>query len=96
MFLFWAFTTWFALPALEATSTTKAVNWLTNAGALAMFAVRGAVEWPLAAVLAAGNTLGGFLGARTAIRGGAKTIRLATAGVSLAASAWLLLRGAGV
>ena len=40
MFLFWAFTTWFALPALEATGTAKVVNWLTNAGALSVFIAR--------------------------------------------------------
>jgi uncharacterized protein len=94
MFLFWAFTTWLALPALEATSTTKAVNWLTNAGALAVFAARGAVLWSLALPMAAANAAGGFLGARTAIRGGVRTIRLATAAVSLVASAYLLVRWA--
>jgi uncharacterized membrane protein YfcA len=94
MFLFWAFTTWLALPALEATSTTKAVNWLTNAGALAVFAARGAVLWPLALVMAAGNAAGGFLGARTAIRGGVRLIRLVTGCVSLAASVYLLLEWA--
>ena len=90
----WAFTTWLALPALEATSTTKAVNWLTNAGALAVFAARGAVLWSLAIPMAAANALGGFLGAHTAIRGGVRTIRLATAAVSLVASAYLLVRWA--
>jgi uncharacterized membrane protein YfcA len=90
MFLFWAFTTWLALPALEATSTTKAVNWLTNAGALVVFVARDAVIWPLALAMAAANAAGGFLGARTAIRGGVRVIRLVTAAVSLGASAYLL------
>jgi len=94
MFLFWTFTTWFALSALDATGTTKAVNWLTNAGALVAFLSRGAILWPLALSMAAANTLGGFLGARTAIRRGVRFIRLVTALVSVAASVYLLGRWA--
>ena len=90
IFLFWAFTTWFALPALEATGTTKAVNVLTNAGALSVFIAKGAVLWPLALSMAAANLLGGWLGAHTAIRRGVRFIRLTTAVVSIGASIYLL------
>ena len=91
MLLFWAFTTWFALPALEATGTTKAVNVLTNAGALSVFIARGAILWPLALSMAAANLVGGAIGARTAIRRGVRFIRLTTAVVSIGASVYLLV-----
>jgi uncharacterized membrane protein YfcA len=91
MFLFWTFSTWFALPALHATGTTKAVNLASNVGALTAFVARGAVLWPEGLGLAAANLVGGWLGARTAIRRGVPFIRLVTAAVSAAASVHLLL-----
>jgi uncharacterized membrane protein YfcA len=91
MFLFWALSTWFALPALEATGTTKAVNVITNLGALAVFVARGLVLWPLALTMAAANLLGGVVGAHTAIRRGVRFIRLTTAVVSIGASIYLLV-----
>lgn len=91
MFLFWTFSTWFALPALLATGTTKVVNLASNAGALSAFIARGAVLWPEGLALAAANLVGGWLGARTAIRRGVPFIRLVTAAVSAAASVYLLL-----
>ena len=92
LFLFGAFTTFFALPALEATGTTKAVNWATNAGALAVFVAKGAILWSLALPMAAGNLVGGFLGAHTAIRRGVGFIRITTAVVCAGASVYLLVR----
>jgi len=92
LFLFWAFTTCFALPALEATGTTKAVNWATNLGALTVFVLRGSILWSLALPMAAGNLVGGFLGAHTAIRRGVRFIRLTTAVLCAAVSVYLLLR----
>ena len=93
IFLFWAFTTWFALSPLEATGTTKAVNALTNAGSLVAFVAQGAVLWPLAAPMAAANLAGGLLGARSAIRHGVKLIRIVTAVACVAAAGYLLYRG---
>ncbi len=91
MFLFWAFTTWFALPALEATGTTKAVNAITNLGSLTAFVSQGAILWPLALSMAGANLAGGWFGARTAIRRGVRFIRLVTAVVCAGASIYLLL-----
>ena len=91
MFLFWAFTTWFALPALEATGTTKAVNAITNLGSLTVFVSSGSILWRLALPMAAVNLAGGWLGARTAIRRGVRFIRLVTAIVCAGASIYLLL-----
>ena len=92
LFLFWAFMTFFALPALEATGTTKAVNWATNLGALTIFLARGAVLWSLALPMAAGNLVGGFLGAHTAIRRGVGFIRITTAALCAGVSIYLLVR----
>jgi len=92
LFLFWAFTTFFALPALEATGTTKAVNWATNVGALAVFVSKGAILWSLALPMAAANLVGGYLGAHTAIRRGVGFIRVTTAIVCAGASIYLLVR----
>jgi uncharacterized membrane protein YfcA len=93
MFLFWAFSTFLALPALDATGSAKAVNWLTNVGALVSLLLAGAVVWLPALVMAGANVLGGAAGARTAIRGGERVVRLVTAGVSAAVSVYLLVRG---
>jgi uncharacterized membrane protein YfcA len=92
MFLFWALTTWFALPPLDATGTAKVLNLATNAGALTAFIAKGAVLWPEALVLAAANVTGGWLGAHTAIRRGVRFIRIVTGIVSIGAAAALLLR----
>lgn len=94
MFLFWTFSTWFALTPLEATGTTKAVNALTNAGSLVAFVARGAVLWPLALAMAASNVVGGALGARSAIRHGVALIRVVTAVACAGAAVYLLLRWA--
>jgi uncharacterized membrane protein YfcA len=90
MFLFWAFTTWFGLNPLDATGTTKAVNWITNVAALSVFVVAGTIVWPLAGAMASANVLGGWVGAHVAIRRGVRFIRLVTAVVCAAASVYLV------
>lgn len=60
---------------LQASAKAKIVNLGTNLGALLFFAPQGYVLWGLGAVLAVSNVAGGYLGARTAIRGGSKLIR---------------------
>jgi uncharacterized membrane protein YfcA len=92
MFLFWTFTTCFALSPLDGTGTTKAINVCTNAGALLPLLLAGQVLWPVALVMAGANLLGGQIGAHVTIRRGAPLIRLVAAAVSVAASAYLLLR----
>jgi hypothetical protein len=91
MFLFWALTTWLALPPLAATGTTKALNWIANAGALATLLSQGQVIWAPALAMASANLLGGLLGARTAIRRGVRFVRLTTATVSGLAALYLLV-----
>lgn len=61
---------------LRATADAKVVNFASNLAALAAFAHQGSVLWKLALPMAAGQLVGGVIGARLAIKGGAKLIRL--------------------
>jgi uncharacterized membrane protein YfcA len=92
MFMFWTFTTCFALAPLAATGTTKAINVLTNLGALAPLLLKGHTLWPLALGMAGANVVGGTLGSHAAIKSGAGLVRLVAALVSVAASIYLLTR----
>ena len=58
--------------------------------ALPVFIVQGKVHWIPALVLAAGFTLGGWLGAHVAVRGGEKLIRVVMVFASIALAAKLL------
>ena len=68
----------------EATANAKAVNLGSNVASLATFAWRGTVLWAIALPMAAGNVIGGVLGARVAVRGGDRVVRLVVVAVSLA------------
>jgi uncharacterized protein len=92
MFLFWTFTTCFALSPIDGTGTTKAINVLTNAGALTPLLLAGHIVWPVAVGMAGANLVGGQIGAHVTIRRGAPLIRLVAASVSVAAGAYLLFR----
>ena len=54
----------------------KIVNWATNLGALLYFVPNGHVIWALGLAVATGNVVGGFIGARTAIRLGSGFVRV--------------------
>jgi uncharacterized membrane protein YfcA len=58
--------------------------------ALPVFIVQGKVDWIPALVLAAGFTLGGWLGAHVAVRGGEKLIRVVMVLAAIALAAKLL------
>lgn len=60
---------------LRASATAKIVNAATNLGALAWFVPLGAVEWRLGVLIGVANMLGGYLGARTAVRLGSRFVR---------------------
>jgi uncharacterized membrane protein YfcA len=74
----------------SATADAKVVNFASNLAALAMFAARGAVLWRVALPMAAAQLVGGVLGARLAVRGGARLVRAMVVIVSLALCAKLL------
>lgn len=73
---------------LEASVHAKLANLTTNVGALLVFGVQGEVWWLLGGAMAIANVLGGYLGARLALRLGSGFVR----GVFLAATGALALR----
>ena len=60
---------------LEASAKAKIANFATNLGALTVFAPGGHAMWKVGLVLAAANLLGGYAGARTAVRLGSRFVR---------------------
>ncbi|MGE5361270.1 MAG: sulfite exporter TauE/SafE family protein [Bacteroidales bacterium] len=64
---------------------------LINVIAFVFFAVKGLVVWPLAALMAAGAILGGYLGARVAMRVDQRWVARFVIAVGVVVSAWLFL-----
>jgi uncharacterized membrane protein YfcA len=67
-------------------------NWggmCMNAVAAAMFAFTSLVSWPVALAMAAGATLGGYLGSRTALRVPQEFVRAAVVAIGLASGVLL-------
>ncbi|MDN5898656.1 MAG: TSUP family transporter [Brachybacterium sp.] len=60
---------------LEASVHAKLANLTTNLGALLVFGLQGEVWWILGAVMAVANVLGGYLGARLALKLGSGFVR---------------------
>lgn len=90
-FLIVGFVMLFGLGLTRAVGSTKAVNLMTNLGALALFIPAGDVVWPAAAAMAMGQVAGGYLGARVGIRFGARLIRPLVVGVSVLLALRLLV-----
>lgn len=80
----------FGLGLTRATGATKALNFTSNLAALAIFIPQGHVVWPVAIAMAIGQLAGGYIGARTGIRYGAKLIRPLVVVVSIALAIKLL------
>lgn len=89
-FFILAFVALFGLSAARASAHTKVLNVTSNFAALSFFVFAGDVMWPVAAVMAAGQLLGGYLGAITGIRFGARVIRPLVVVVSIALAIKLL------
>ncbi|MDO4243369.1 MAG: sulfite exporter TauE/SafE family protein [Actinomyces sp.] len=83
------------LDTLTAVAMSKAVNLATNAGALAVFALLGAVQWRLGLLMGVANMVGGWLGARTASRFGPRFVRVVLVVVVLALLVRLLSQSLG-
>src|SRR5690606_8592955 len=83
-FFMLAFVALFGLSAARASAHTKILNVTSNLAALALFIPAGDVVWPAAAAMAVGQLIGGYLGALTGIRFGAKVIRPLVIIVSIA------------
>ena len=60
---------------LEASASAKIINTATNLGALAFFIPQGLVVWPVAILIGVANMLGGYVGARTAVKLGNGFVR---------------------
>lgn len=75
-FLIVGFVALCGISLVRATADAKVVNFASNLAAVALFAREGSVLWELALPMAAGQLVGGVIGARLAIRGGARLIRL--------------------
>lgn len=81
---------------LKATAHTKLLNLASNLGGLIAFAATGKPLWLLGAAMAAAQVLGASLGARVAMRSGARVIRplLVVTSTALALRLiWQLVRG---
>jgi uncharacterized membrane protein YfcA len=68
----------------RATADAKVINFASNLAAVCLFAWHGQIVWHVALPMALGQLSGGVLGARLAMRGGARLIRFALLGVALA------------
>ncbi|MDN0084276.1 TSUP family transporter [Crenobacter sp. SG2305] len=75
-FLAFLFIRFFAFDFLHATASAKVVNMATNIAALSFFIPAGHIVWAWAIPMAICNMAGGLVGARLAIRGGVKVIRM--------------------
>lgn len=60
---------------LEASAKAKIVNLATNLGALTIFIPGGHMMWRYALIMAVGNVVGGYAGARTAVARGSGFVR---------------------
>ncbi len=60
---------------VNASANAKIVNFASNLAAVAIFAWRGVILWQVALPMAAGQLVGGVVGTRLALRGGAKMVR---------------------
>jgi len=70
-----AFVSLFGLGIVRASANTKMLNFTSNIAALALFIPAGNVVWSAAIAMGIGQMLGGYVGAKTGIKYGAKFIK---------------------
>jgi uncharacterized protein len=92
-FLTMGFVMLFGLGMTRAAAHTKVLNLISNLAALTLFVPSGNVVWPAAIAMMAGQVAGGYLGAKTGIRFGARLIRPLVVVVSVILAARLLITG---
>ena len=83
----------FGLGITRAAAHTKLLNFTSNFAALALFIPSGDVIWPAAIAMAIGQISGGYLGAITGIRFGARFIKPVVVTVSVLMAIQLLSTG---
>jgi uncharacterized membrane protein YfcA len=90
-FLMLLFIRYYGFDFLNAAAAARVVNVATNAAALAWFASRGVVLWPIGFAMALANVAGAQLGTRVALRRGAGFVRalfVAIVSALIAKTAW--------
>jgi uncharacterized membrane protein YfcA len=65
----------YPIDLVKASGVARSMNFVSNAAALAVFICSGHVDWVIGLTMGASLMVGAFLGARTAINGGAAFIR---------------------
>lgn len=80
-FFMLAFVAFLHFDFLHASAHSKLVNLSTNLGSVTLFLVKGKIIWLIALPMAAANALGGFIGAKLAIRKGNRFIRVFFLGI---------------
>lgn len=74
-FLVLAFVSVLGFDFLHASANAKIVNLATNFGSICLFVLKGKIIWAIAVPMAICNALGGFIGAKLAIKKGNSFIR---------------------
>lgn len=74
-FLILAFVTVLHFSLQQASANAKVVNFASNVGAVALLGSKGLIVWKVSLPMAAGQLIGGALGAHLAIKGGEKVVR---------------------
>jgi len=87
-FLIVGFVTLCGRSLVHASADAKVVNFASNLAALMTFAYHGYIVWEVALPMAAGQLIGGIVGAQMAMKGGERTVR----GVVLAVSGALIVK----
>jgi len=64
-----------ALPLQQASAEAKSINFASNLAGALLFATRGTVVWHTALPMAAGQLIGGWMGAHLTVRGGERIVR---------------------
>ena len=89
-FLIVGFVSFCGRSLLNASADAKIVNFASNLAAVAIFARRDVIVWEIAIPMAAGQLIGGVVGTRLALFGGAKIVRVMVLVVSGALIAKLM------
>ncbi|HVW91143.1 MAG TPA: TSUP family transporter [Devosia sp.] len=92
-FLTMGFVMLFGLGVTRAAAHTKILNLVSNLAALTLFIPSGKVIWPAAIAMMIGQVAGGYLGALTGIRLGARVIRPLVVIVSMILAARVVMTG---
>jgi uncharacterized membrane protein YfcA len=92
VFMIFLFVIWLGLDFLAASGISKATNFASNFGAIAVFALAGTIDYRVGVVMAIGAVAGSFTGSRLAIVRGARFVRYVFLAMAWALAVRLLLQ----